>query len=95
MKNEEAHEKQDVVQGKQGITKGVNSKQKHFLLKFFLFLHMMEMVPRKPGASMSVGETEEQRAGGHRAQLSLYLTDAESLTLQLPYVPRKDPHYTT
>lgn len=44
---------------------------------------------------LSVGETEEQRAGGHRAQLSLYLTDAESLTLQLPYLPRKDPHYTT
>lgn len=79
MKNEEAHEKQDVVQRKQGITKGVNSKQKHFLLKFFLFLHMMEMVPRKPGASLSVGKTEEQRAGG--TELSLYPTDPESLTL--------------
>ena len=95
MKNEEAQEKQDVVQRKQGITKGVNSKQKHFLLKFFLFLHMMEMVPRKPGASLSVGKTEEQRAGGTESSSLCTPLTLSHLPSQLPYLSRKDHHYTT
>lgn len=53
---------------------------------------MMEMVLRKPGASMSAGETEEQRAGS--TELSFLYLDTKP-TYPSASISRKDHHYTT